>query len=228
MSDLVTTDQHGHSLIPSDDEINRVFRLARGLQMSGLFKDTRSAEQAFGKILLGQDLGLTATQALTSIDLIEGKPEMSANLQAAKVRQYRSPEGARYDFRVVKINDDGCALRFERIHADGKVDDLGLSTFTKDDAKNAGLTNNTWRKYARNMMFARALTNGVAWFVPEVTFGTRVYGVGEISGREPDQSEIGEAIAEASPAALEASPAEPTDGSPVDAVPVLDGEPVAS
>ena len=34
-----------------------------------------------------------------------------------------------------------------------------------------------WVKYPRNMLFARAMSNGVRWFAPEATGGLPVYTV---------------------------------------------------
>jgi hypothetical protein len=178
--------------LPSDAEINRMYRLAKALVISGMFKDTLKAEQAFSKMLLGRDLGLSPTEAMTSIHLVEGKPELSANLQAAMLRAFRSPEGERYDYRVRQLTTEKCLLVFMRITADGEVLELGESTFTLEDAKAAGLAGRpTWKSYARNMLFARALSNGVAWHCPEVTFGHRTYTDSEIGGelRDPDALE---------------------------------------
>ena len=53
---------------------------------------------------------------------------------------------------------------------DGKG--IGRSRFTLQDAQKAGLNgSDNWRKYPRNMLFARALSNGVKWYCPDVTGG---------------------------------------------------------
>jgi len=154
-------------------EIDSTYRLAKALSMSGLFKDARQAELAFAKIMIGRDLGLSATQALMNLHIIEGKPELSANLQATLVR--RAPG---YDYRVAKLTDEGCAIEFLR---DGES--LGMSTFTIKDAQKAGLAGKgVWKSYPRNMCFARAMSNGVAFFCPEVTGGIRIYSEGEVGG----------------------------------------------
>jgi hypothetical protein len=43
---------------------------------------------------------------------------------------------------------------------------LGTSTFTIDDAKKAGTKN--LDKFPKNMLFARAMSNGVKWFTPDI------------------------------------------------------------
>ena len=45
-----------------------------------------------------------------------------------------------------------------------------------DDAKAAGLTSkDNWKKYPRNMLFARAISNGQKWYAPDVYNGVTVY-----------------------------------------------------
>jgi hypothetical protein len=46
-----------------------------------------------------------------------------------------------------------------------------------------------WEKYPRNMLFARAMSNGVAFHCPDVMNGIRVYAEGEIVERVPAPAE---------------------------------------
>ncbi|NBO17384.1 MAG: hypothetical protein EBV07_00610 [Proteobacteria bacterium] len=46
---------------------------------------------------------------------------------------------------------------------------IGNSTFTIEDAKKAGTKNTD--KFPRNMLFARAMSNGVKWYTPDVFAG---------------------------------------------------------
>lgn len=161
--------------VPSDAEINGLYRMSKALAMSGMFKDVRQAEQAFAKVLIGRDLGLSPTQAMMGIHLIEGKPELSANLQAAFVK--RTPG---YDFRVIEHTDEVCEIAYFR---DGEQ--LGTSRFSMDDARRAGLgSRGPWKSYPRNMLYARAMSNGVAFHCPEVTGGVKTYVDGELGGEE--------------------------------------------
>jgi len=50
---------------------------------------------------------------------------------------------------------------------------IGVSVFTIEDAKTAGLyrQSSPWEKYPRNMVFARAITNGARWYCPDVFNG---------------------------------------------------------
>lgn len=172
------------------EEMRDLFQLARALADSGFFRDVRDANQAFAKLVFGRDLGLGISQSMTEINIVEGKPEMSANLQAGKVR------ASRYDYRVLTHDATVCAIEFGPSPAPGRGEGgewlswpsaFGVSTFTMDDARQAGLDGPTrsgrpgmYEKYARNMLFARSISNGVAWFCPDIFSGIRVYSEGEV------------------------------------------------
>ena len=195
-------------------EIGVLFRLAKGLALSGMFKDARQAEQAFAKLIFGRDLGVSATAAMTGIHIVEGKPEMSANLQAAKVKG-----SGKYDYRVLKLDNEECSIEFglgeaPRRNGDGEwlpwSGSLGVSDFAMRDAVRAGLVlrdgedykaapkkSTGWVFYPRNMLFARAMSNGVAFHCPDVTNGIRVYAEGEVvqavaveTSEEPADAEV--------------------------------------
>lgn len=179
--------------IPSREEINVLGELGNQLAQSGFFKDAQQGQQAFAKILFGRDLGLPATTALTAIHVVEGQPVLSAGLQATMVRQTPG-----YDYRVREHTPEVCEIAFLR---DGE--EIGVERYTLDDAKQAGLTGRkNWQRYPRNMLFARAMSNGVAFHCPEVTAGMRTYTDGEIDH-------------------------EPAPPAPAPVEPVVDAEPVA-
>jgi hypothetical protein len=151
-------------------DINEIQQVARLLAMSSYFDAKGNSEQAIAqmatKILAGQEMGYGPFASVQGIHVIQGKPVMSANLMAAAVKA-----SARYDFRA-KITDDAVTIKFfERIG--GNLELLGESTFTKEDAKAAGTQN--MQKYGRNMMYARAMSNGVKWYCPDVFYGNAVY-----------------------------------------------------
>jgi hypothetical protein len=165
------------------DELDRLWRVSDGLAKSGLYSDARQGVQAFAKVLYGRDLGMSPTEAMSAIHIIEGKPTLSAEYHATRVRLH-----PHYDYKITRLDRTGCEILFTRT-TDG---DTFLSTFDEEDAKAAGLfqrkgKNNSpgmYAKFARNMYFSRAMSNGVAWFCPEVMGGLRVYTPGEIEERE--------------------------------------------
>jgi hypothetical protein len=177
MNELVKHEGRVLVAIPTDDEIERMYRIAKALALSGMFKDARQAEQAFALIVIGRDLGLSPAQSMTGIHIVEGKPMMHYAMLGTFVRER---EGC--DYRVTEHTDEACSIEFFR---DGES--LGVSRFTMEDAKRAGLGKPTrngqpsnWVKLPRNMLYARAMSNGVRWFTPEALGGIPVYVEGEI------------------------------------------------
>lgn len=141
---------------------------------SGFFSDIKDASQAVVKIMYGGELGLSPITSLMAIHIIKGKPELSANLLATLVKK-----SERYDYRVKTLNDQECVIEFTQ---DGKF--LGESAFSMNDAKRASLVNpgSGWTKFPKAMLFARAISQGVRTYTPDVSSGVPVYSDGEISG----------------------------------------------
>jgi hypothetical protein len=133
---------------------------ASAFHQSGMFPNLKNEAQAFVLILAGAEMGVGAMEAVQGITLIQGKPTMSANLLASLVKRH-----PRYDYRVVDHSDTTCRIEFFQ---DGEPS--GVSEFTLEDARKAGLGGNqTWKKYTAALLFARALTQGVRWYAPDVT-----------------------------------------------------------
>ena len=151
-------------------------RRAKAYAESGYWPDAKSVAQALVKIEAGRSLGLPAIVAMSEVHVIEGKPQLGAGALSTLVKR-----SGRYDYRVVELTDEKCTLRFI-----DRGEGVGESVFTLEDAKRAGLaTRNTWKQYPRNMLFARAISNGVAWFAPDVVSG-RFYTGDEIQELDAD------------------------------------------
>ena len=135
--------------------------------------------QVVVKVLAGRELGLGAFASVTGIHLVQGRPELSANTQAILLKR-----SGRYDYRVRELTEKACAIEFFTLDG-GKRESLGVSTFTMQDAEKAKLSGKeVWKAFPRNMLFARAITNGVGWFCPDAFGGLRVYAEGEVGGEE--------------------------------------------
>ncbi len=157
------------SLVPvhpgQDQDIDNTLTLAKVFAESRCFSDTHEMTQACVKIQAGRELGFGPVQSMTGIYLVKGKISISANLMAAAVRRH-----PRYDYQVRHLDEQKCVIEYTM-----DKQPIGVSAFTMDDAKKAGLANgDNWRKYPRNMLFARAMSNGARWFCPDV-FGGPVY-----------------------------------------------------
>jgi hypothetical protein len=148
-------------------------RLAEMFAKSGYFTDAKSAAQIGVKVLAGREMGFGPFASVNGVHVIQGKPAVGANLMAAAVRAH-----GRYDYAVNKMQDDVVEIEFLR---DGKS--IGVSKFDAKDAKAAGTAN--LGKFPRNMLFARAMSNGVRWYCPDVFMGSSVYTPEEL-GAEVD------------------------------------------
>lgn len=140
---------------------------------SGLFQDIKSVHQAVVKILAGQEMGISPMASMNGIHIIAGKPVVGAGLMAARVKSF-----GKYDYKVKQHDDKACSIEFFQ----GK-ESLGISTFTIEDAKKAGTKN--LDKFPRNMLFARAMSNGVKWYTPDI-YEQPVYVPEEMVDIKPD------------------------------------------
>lgn len=183
--------------IMTDNEIERTWRIAKALAASRVFKDVTQAEQAFAKILLGRDLGLSPAQSMNAMDFVKGNVMLRAVTLASFVRRHPS-----YDYRIQEHTNEVCRIEFYEFAQVGawtvtynsnastsgttaptstRREVIGTSEFTIDDAKAAKLVraDSAWTSHPRNMLFARAMSNGVKWFCPEVVGGVPIYTEGD-------------------------------------------------
>ena len=144
-----------------------MLQIGKVFSESGMFSDAKSAAQAIVKIQAGQEVGVPPFAAMSGIHIIQGKPVLGAGLIASIVKG-----SGKYDYKVVEMSDKNCSIDFFQ----GAVK-IGNSTFNLEDAKRAGTTNLS--KFPKNMLFARAISNGVKWYCPDVFAGS-VYVPGEI------------------------------------------------
>lgn len=201
---------HGRELeLLTAEQINDLGTIANNFGGSGLFPDAKSGQAAFAKILIGRSLGLGPAQAMMGIHVVEGKPQIAATTLAGFVR-----ESPTYDYRVLKHNDEECWIEFGwgdaprgkvtkfevDEHGEATIEpawetSIGLSGFTVDEAKEANLGKwpneekwnaSQWGKWPRNMVFARAMSNGVKWYCPDLFGGVPVYTEGD-EFIEPDR-----------------------------------------
>lgn len=138
---------------------NDAMLLAEQFFRSGLFQDIKSAAQAMVKIMAGNELGLPPLASISGIHIIAGKPVIGAGLIASAVKS-----SGKYNYRVVENTEKHCSIDFYE-----GTEKIGNSSFSYEDAKKAGTKN--LDKFPKNMLFARAISNGVKWFTPDVFAG---------------------------------------------------------
>ena len=144
---------------------------------------------------------------MTGVHIIQNKPTLAANLMAAAVKRT-----GKYNYRVIEHSDTVCELEF---FENGQS--VGKSRFTMDDASRAGLLSNpTWKKYPRNMLFSRALSNGQKWFAPDVFNGATVYTPEELGATvDSDGNVIDTAASDVTPLQIESTAPAPLKPAPI-------------
>jgi hypothetical protein len=145
---------------------------------SGYFQDVGDVSKAIVKIMAGREFGFGPFASMTNIYIIQGRPSLGANLLASAVKR-----NDHYDYRIRQMDDTVCKIEYFQ-RAGDKWESLGISAFTLEDARKAGTKN--LEKFPRNMLFARAMSNGVRWYCPDV-FGSAVYTPEEL-GAEVDEA----------------------------------------
>ena len=157
--------------------LTEVMSIGKAFAESGMFADTKSAAQAIVKIQAGQEIGIPPFAAMTGIHIIQGKPTIGAGLIASRVKG-----SGKYDYKVIQQDEKICSIDFYQ-----GVNKIGNSAFTIEEAKKAGTKN--LDKFPKNMLFARAISNGVKWFCPDV-FSGPVYVPQEMGATVNEDEEV--------------------------------------
>jgi hypothetical protein len=144
---------------------------------SKLFKDVTSVAAAVVKIQAGQEVGIAPFAAMSGIYIIQGKVALGGGVIASRVKA-----STKYDYRVKTMTDALCEIEFFETGVS-----IGVSSFSIDDAKKAGTQN--MMKFPRNMLFNRAMSNGVKWYCPDV-FDGPVYVEGELPVEDIPHEEV--------------------------------------
>jgi len=139
---------------------------AKVLAVSELLPDGLRNKPAnvFMALMQGLDLGLRPMQALNLIDVIKGKPAMSAQGMRAQIH------AAGHRVRITEWTEERCVILGHR--KDWPDDEWVEASFTIEQAKQAGLTGgDNWKKYPADMLLARATTRLAKAYFSDVTNG---------------------------------------------------------
>ena len=169
----------------ADIDLDTLQRTAKMLVASNFFDTKGAVEVAIAqiatKIIAGSEFGFGTFASVNGIHVIQGKPAIGAGLMATAVKR-----SGRYDYRVKTLTDEVCEIEFFEREG-GKRESLGVSTFTRADAIKAGTQN--LNKFARNMLFARCISNGIKWFCPDVFSGS-VYTPEELGATVNEEGDV--------------------------------------
>ena len=152
------------ALIPSAADWTQMVAMAAALVRSTFLPPTvNTAEKAVAIALKGRELGIPMMQSFAQINVIQGKPAVSAELQLALI--YKNVPGAKVEFE--RYDATGCTVVATRPgHRPAKF------TFDKADAEAAGLLGkDNWKKYPRNMYRSRAISEMARSVFPDAIMG---------------------------------------------------------
>lgn len=147
-----------------------------------------SAEKALTIMLTGKELGLGLMESLRSINVVQGRPCMAAQLILGLCHRTGQVE----DCKIVE-EAGKCSVMLKR-----KGQSPYTSVFTMEDAKKLGLANkDNWIKQPQNMLKWRAISAACRVVFPDAISG--IYTPEEISDNLPEVQEVKEAHIEAKP-----------------------------
>ena len=152
MSSQLQMVQGRHRSIALATGPEEAFFLGEKLLKSGMLPDhIRTPEQAMFIILAGAEIGMPATRALRSLQIVKGKIVEGADSQLARFKE----AGGRGEF--ADLSETRAELHLT--HPNG---DKHSEVYAIEDAKRAGLTaNQTWQKHPKAMLRSRAITAGL-------------------------------------------------------------------
>jgi hypothetical protein len=162
--------------------ISDIKTIGQAFAASGFFSDARSEAQAIVKIMAGQELGISPFSSMSGISVINGKLVIGSNIMAGKVKS-----SGKYDYKIPVNTNTEFRIDFYQ----GK-ELLGSSVFTMEDAAKAGLNGKAvWKNYPKNMLFARAMSNGIRFYCPDLFLGLGpVYTPEEMDAEVNEDGEI--------------------------------------
>jgi hypothetical protein len=132
-------------------DFNSMQRFCAAAVESRMFNGVSDVSQAIMKVEYGMELGIKPITAMRNIHYFQGSFCLSASIINALIKR------AGYRFTTVERTKKRCLLKFESPEGNA----LGDSEFTWSDAVDKKLTTKkNWVDHPKNMLFARALTQG--------------------------------------------------------------------
>lgn len=148
------------------------------IKSGALPKAFTNSNQVLAVIQYGRELDLKPMTALQNISLINGKPTLSANLIGARLKN------AGYKFKLKKYEEDEVIITFTNL--DGIEQNI---SYTMKEASKAGnASKDNYKKYDKEMLYARCLSRGGRIVAPEVLAG--VYALEEFEIELPKSEKI--------------------------------------
>src|SRR5437773_3013405 len=188
-----------NELIKSDkvQEFELMQRMGKAFFASQMFPDLKSEAQSIVKVMVGKELGLPPFASITGIHIVAGKPVLGANLLATMIAKHPN-----YSYRIIKSTKEICEIEFydSKDKAVNKDTFVGIVSFTIQEAQEAGLlAKDNWKKYAADMLFARAISRGARRYAPGIFGGAPVYTPDEMNIETDEDGSVLKELANSSP-----------------------------
>lgn len=169
-------------MLPQQSGWELMKQQANELIKSGFLPTTiKTPEQACAVMLKGRELGIPPMLALSHINIIGGKPAMSAELMLSMILKNHPKTKISYPTR----SSERCEIKVTR---DGNEPSVFI--FTIEDAKKAGLmANPSWTKFPRAMLHARCVSEMARALFPDALSGVS-YCPEELGANVNEQGEI--------------------------------------
>lgn len=173
------------SIMVSSEKMTAMLDFAGQMIKSGFLPQSiKTAQQAVAIILTGQELGIAPMQALRQINVIQGKPTMSAELMLSLA--YSRIPG--FKFKVIRSDDTTCVVEAQRPGGEPYKHE-----FSMEDASKMGLNNkDNWRKQPAVMLRWRCISAALRIVAPDAIAG--VYSSEEINPNQSVDYETGEIL----------------------------------
>lgn len=145
--------------------VDEVRTLAKMFAQSALLPAELRGKEAdvFVSIMAGQELGLPPMAALRGVHVVKGKPVLSADTMVGIVLG----SGLAEYFSCIEENARSVTYETKRKGSP----EPQVCTWTMDDAQNAGLGGDNWKKYPRSMLKARCKAMLARDVYPDVLAG---------------------------------------------------------
>lgn len=157
--DLLPVERNSHR-VATAPTFEQVKEMSKYFANSGLF-GVKTPEQAFSLLMIAESEGMHPARAMQEYHVINNKPSLKAE---AMLGRFQVAGGK---VKWVEHEDNRVTAEFTH-HASGTTS----VTWDMDRAKQAGVLGNaTWKKYPRQMLRARVISEGVRLSYPACIVG---------------------------------------------------------
>lgn len=151
-----------NAIVPHTQPVSDLERMAKAFAASKLF-GVQNVDQALALMLVAQAEGRHPASAAQDYHIISGRPAKKAD---AMLRDFLSA-GGKVEWHA--LSDETADATFS--HPSGG---MARIDWTLDRAKAAGISNPMWKKYPRQMLRSRVVSEGVRTVCPGATSGMYV------------------------------------------------------